>query len=171
MSPSSSPPPPPSPSVLRPDDLLNWSSTMASDWRFMFRGPLESGAPPPWAVRHALPAAASALRGRGRPQLSPRSLVQILPLSSSDILVLISNCLYKHPHRFGARPHLWRTFLLQTQTLVFGWDEKVACVCTMHYPLFSLLLLSCVLFDECTGICKFFQFHLITTFILNSREV
>ena len=54
----------------------------------------------------ALPAAARALRGREPPPLLPRSLVRILPLSSSDILVLISNCLYKHPRRFGARPHL-----------------------------------------------------------------
>ena len=55
--------------------------------------------------RRSAPTAA-AVRGREPPPLLPRSLVRILPLSSSDILVLISNCLYKHPRRFGARPHL-----------------------------------------------------------------
>ena len=48
----------------------------------------------------------TAVRGRAPPPLWPRSLVQILPSSSSDILVLIWNCLYKHPRRFGERPHL-----------------------------------------------------------------
>ena len=48
----------------------------------------------------------AAVRGRAPPPLWPRSLVQILPSSSSDILVLIWNCLYKHPRRFGERPHL-----------------------------------------------------------------
>ena len=64
--------------------------------------------------------APTAVRGREPPPLLPRSLVRILPfLSSSDILVLISNCLYKHPRRFGARPH---HHILFHEFITFGRD-------------------------------------------------
>ena len=64
---------------------------------------------------------------------------------------------YTRTRRFGERIRHWRISLPRTQTLTFGWDERVAYGCIMHYLLFALLLLKCALFAECTGICR--PFH------------